>query len=43
MVSGAAAIDSTTDLARAIYRGSGGSVLFPTVYRVLAVRIRVER
>ncbi|WP_448542263.1 hypothetical protein [Roseiflexus sp.] len=35
--------DSASDLARAIYWGSGGSVLFLTVYRVLAARVKVER
>ncbi len=35
--------DSASDLARAIYWGSGGSVLFLTVYRILAARVKVER
>lgn len=35
--------DSASDLARAIYWASGGSVLFLTVYRVLAAKVKVER
>jgi len=35
--------DSASDLARAIYWGSGGSVLFLTIYRVLVARVKMER
>jgi predicted ferric reductase len=35
--------DSATDLARAVYWGSGGSVLFLTIYRVLVARVKMER
>ncbi len=35
--------DSASDLVQAIYWGSGGSVLFLTVYRILVARAKVER
>lgn len=34
--------DSTDNLARAIYWGSGGSVLFLTIYRVLVTRMKAK-